>query len=106
MGRPTPPDRRSLSMSTTVPGTEVLPATAKVAIQEQPVTRPQPTARLDDPAEYRWQVRLLPLMSRMIVGLTIFFFAASLGQLIYLDRTIERVPAVDLARFGLAPAAA
>ena len=56
-----------------------------------------------DDAERRWQLRLLPLMSRMIVGLTIFFFAASMAQLYYLDTRIERVPQPDLARLGLAP---
>ena len=60
-----------------------------------------------DASDRRWQVRLLPLMSRMIVGLTVFFFAASLTQLIYLDRKIEQVPATDLVRLGIgAPTAA
>jgi len=39
----------------------------------------------------------LPLMIRMIVGLTVFFFAASLAQLAYLHSVIERVPATDYA---------
>lgn len=51
----------------------------------------------------RWQLRLLPLMSRMIVGLTIFFFAASMAQLYYLNTRIERVPQTDFARLGIAP---
>lgn len=54
-------------------------------------------------ADRRWQLRLLPLMSRMIVGLTIFFFAATMVQLYYLDTRIERVPQPDLARLGIAP---
>ncbi|HEX7981143.1 MAG TPA: hypothetical protein VF461_21220 [Gemmatimonadaceae bacterium] len=53
--------------------------------------------------DHRWQLRLLPLMSRMIVGLTIFFFAASMAQLYYLDTRIEQVPQPDLARLGIAP---
>jgi hypothetical protein len=39
----------------------------------------------------------------MIVGLTIFFFAASLVQLYYLDTRIEKLPAPDYVRYGLAP---
>lgn len=53
--------------------------------------------------ERQWQLRLLPLMSRMIVGLTVFFFVASLAQFVYLDRTIEHVPVTDLARLGILP---
>jgi hypothetical protein len=41
-------------------------------------------------------------MSRMIVGLTIFFFAASMAQLYYLDTRIEQVPQPNLARLGIA----
>jgi hypothetical protein len=54
-------------------------------------------------ADDGWQIRLLPLMSRMIVGLAFFFFLASLAQLIYLNRSIETVPITDLARLGLSP---
>lgn len=44
-----------------------------------------------------WQERLLPLMVRMIVGLTLFFFIASFVQLAYLHLTIQQAPRVDYA---------
>lgn len=44
-----------------------------------------------------WQERLLPLMTGLLIGLTVFFFAASFGQLIYLHWNIARTPQVDLA---------
>jgi hypothetical protein len=43
----------------------------------------------------KWQERLLPLMSRMIIGLTIFFFVASFVQLVYLHWTISHGPRMD-----------
>jgi len=42
-----------------------------------------------------WQVRMLPLMVRMLAGLTIFFFIASLAQLFYLHKKIESAPRLD-----------
>lgn len=39
-----------------------------------------------------WMRRLLPLMSRMVVGLTIFFFIASALQLAYLHYEIRNAP--------------
>lgn len=48
-----------------------------------------------------WQRRLLPLMVRMIVGLTAFFFLATLVQLVYLHRTIQFGPTLQAAE-GLA----
>jgi len=44
----------------------------------------------------RWQVRLLPLMKWMVVGLASFFFVTSLVQLVYLHWEIARAPEVDL----------
>jgi hypothetical protein len=41
-------------------------------------------------ATSEWQERLLPTMTRMVVGLTIFFFVATLVQLAYLHWTISR----------------
>jgi len=88
-------------MTTLVPPTEPLTPSSAAA----PPTHADASkrgARKPDDADRRWQLRLLPLMSRMIVGLTIFFFAASMAQLYYLDTRIEQVPAVDLARLGIA----
>jgi|SRR5215203_1911244 len=42
-----------------------------------------------------WQNRLLPLMSRMIIVLSAFFFIASLVQVIYLENTISTTPKFD-----------
>jgi hypothetical protein len=44
----------------------------------------------------RWQHQLLPLMVRMLVGLAVFFFVASLGQLGYLHWRMEQAAPVDI----------
>jgi hypothetical protein len=99
-------------MTTLVPTTEPLtPITVTVAATPDTIDASTRAVRASTSpqaidAEQRWQLRLLPLMSRMIVGLTIFFFAASMAQLYYLDTRIERVPVPDLARLGIAPDAA
>jgi hypothetical protein len=46
-------------------------------------------------ATQAWQYRLLPLMIRMLAGLTIFFFVASFGQLFYLHSRIESAPTLS-----------
>jgi hypothetical protein len=52
-------------------------------------------------AEARWQRQLLPFMVTMVVGLTVFFFVASLVQLYHLQQRIEHGPSLDLDRvFG------
>jgi hypothetical protein len=43
----------------------------------------------------RWRLRLLPLMTRMLVGLAIFFFVVSLAQITYLHWRVEQTPAID-----------
>jgi hypothetical protein len=43
-----------------------------------------------------WQERLLPTMSGLLVGLTIFFFLTTFGQMAYLHWTILQSPAVDI----------
>lgn len=48
-------------------------------------------------AMQEWQHRLLPVMIRMLAGLTIFFFLASFGQLFYLHSRIEKAPTIVLA---------
>lgn len=45
--------------------------------------------------EEKWQKKLLPLMSRMIIVLSAFFFIASLAQVIYLENTISTTPKFD-----------
>jgi hypothetical protein len=52
------------------------------------------TESREEGATSEWQERLLPTMTRMVVGLTIFFFVATLVQLAYLHWTISRSPAV------------
>lgn len=39
-----------------------------------------------------WQTKMLPLMVRMVVGLTLFFFLATLVQLVYLHVNIKDSP--------------
>jgi hypothetical protein len=46
---------------------------------------------------YRWQLRLLPLIVRVLIGVTGFFFLVSLVQVGYLHWRIERDIPVDLA---------
>lgn len=43
-----------------------------------------------------WHMRLLPLMKRMIIGLTFFFFVASFLQYYYLQQNIERAPKLNI----------
>ena len=45
----------------------------------------------------RWQTRLLPLMEGMVVGLTLFFFLATCGQLIYLHQRIGQAPRMNVS---------
>jgi hypothetical protein len=59
-----------------------------------------------DAGTRKWQERLLPLMSRMIVGLTLFFFIASFAQLLYLQAEIGRDATFALSPAALGPAAA
>ena len=42
-----------------------------------------------------WQDRLLPIMSGVLIGLTIFFFIATFIQMSYLHSTILRMPTID-----------
>lgn len=89
-------------MTTRVPTSQPLtPASSAVGAPPMPADAPKRGGRTTDDADRRWQLRLLPLMSRMIVGLTIFFFAASMAQLYYLDTRIEQVPQPNLARLGI-----
>ena len=46
-----------------------------------------------------WQNRLLPLMTWMLVGLTLFFFIASFVQLFYLHNRIDDAPVSELPPF-------
>ena len=59
------------------------------------------------PETLRWQRRLLPLMVRMIVSLTLFFFLASLAQLVFLHWSIIKAPELqlDTARISAAASA-
>jgi hypothetical protein len=43
----------------------------------------------------KWQYKLLPTIIRIIIFLTVFFFLASLMQLIYLQTRIDKVPEID-----------
>lgn len=44
-----------------------------------------------------WQKHMLPLMVRMVLALTVFFFTVSLVQLTYLHWTIRQAPELDLS---------
>ncbi len=45
-----------------------------------------------------WSARLLPLMTWMVLGLTLFFFIASAAQLTYLHLEIRKSPQPDLSQ--------
>ncbi len=44
----------------------------------------------------RWQETMLPAMKATVIGLTIFFFAASLFQLLYLQSRMQSSPPADM----------
>lgn len=46
------------------------------------------------PDDRKWQERLLPMMTRTLIGLAIFFLAVSTVQLYYLHKRIENAPEV------------
>jgi hypothetical protein len=46
---------------------------------------------------HRWQLRLLPLIVRVLLGVTVFFFVVSLGQIAYLHWRIEFNRDVELS---------
>jgi len=49
----------------------------------------------EDKSREAWNKRMLPMMSRMILGLTIFFFLSSAAQLAYLHIEISNSPEGD-----------
>lgn len=51
-----------------------------------------------------WQRKLLPLMIRMVVGLTTFFFVATLVQFVYLHISIKDGPTINVMSEQLVPA--
>ena len=52
---------------------------------------PEPSAASATPSlDAAWQRRLLPLMVRMVVGLALFFFVVTLGQLAYLHWELSK----------------
>lgn len=56
-------------------------------------TAPRPS---ETPEDLKWQRQLLPMMTRTIVYLAVFFFLASLAQLAYLHWKISRSPELDI----------
>lgn len=66
---------------------------------DMPLAVPGSEREHDEDAErvYRWQLRLLPLIVRVLIGITGFFFLVSLIQLGYLHWRIERDMPIDLA---------
>jgi len=58
---------------------------------------PQPAPSQSESAEdLKWQERLLPMMTRMVEWLAVFFFCASFAQLVYLHWKISKSPALDI----------
>ncbi len=55
-----------------------------------------PAALREDEYYRKWQTKLLPFMTRMISALTLFFFLASFGQLIYLHVNIRNSPTLNI----------
>lgn len=59
------------------------------------MTEPAATPPATTPDLEAWQQRLLPLMSRMLIGLTLFFLVASFVQLYLLHERIDHAPTLD-----------
>lgn len=71
-----------------------LPAEAAKAAASAPV---EPLSPLEARKLWAWNRLLLPLMIGMLLGLTLFFFAASLFQLYAVQASIADSPRLDLA---------
>jgi hypothetical protein len=79
------------------PAVEVLEEAPDETVDDSPpaegteeVVEAGPTPPPEERELTAWQEKLLPLMTYMLLGLTVFFFLASLGQLIFLHRSILR----------------
>ena len=61
---------------------------------------PQSASQAEEEAKAlrKWQLKLLPLMVRTLFATGIFFFAASLGQVIYLHWRIEQTIPLDMSK--------
>jgi len=46
--------------------------------------------------QLKWQERLLPTMNGLLIGLTIFFFLTTFGQMAYLHWSILQIPEVNI----------
>lgn len=47
-------------------------------------------------SQLKWQERLLPTMNGLLVGLTIFFFLSTFGQMAYLHWSILQIPEINI----------
>ena len=71
-------------------------------MEANPLANEQPVAKTVSPpkkltmAPPTWQERLLPTMSGLLIGLTIFFFLTTFSQMAYLHWTIVQSPSVDI----------
>jgi hypothetical protein len=66
---------------------------AEETSQERAKKQIETSAKKNSP---RWQERLLPLMSRLLIGVTLFFFLATFLQMSYLHWSILNSPAIDI----------
>lgn len=55
-----------------------------------------PTPKSNQNQELEWQKKLLPMMSRVIILFSAFFFIASLAQVVYLEYSISNKPRFDI----------
>ena len=62
----------------------------------QPGTSEEVNLSKDD-NNTQWQKNLLPVMKRMVIGLTLFFFIATFGQLVYLHLSISNQPDLEIS---------
>jgi len=54
--------------------------------------------KLHKKPKLKWQERLLPTMNGLLVGLTIFFFLTTFGQMAYLHWSILQIPEVNISQ--------
>jgi len=67
-----------------------------MADEKVPTQKNGPRTKRREKPQPKWQERLLPTMNGLLVGLTIFFFLTTFGQMAYLHWNITQRPSIDI----------
>jgi len=70
-------------------------AKGDVSVKQSDSKKPSTSVRRAKPKP-KWQERLLPTMNGLLIGLTLFFFITTFGQMAYLHWSILQSPPVDI----------